>query len=189
MEGLHSCANGEWRCLSDSTWGRSHLLTLLLWVSSSGCLPSIQGQGDIWNAPVSKALKLHSTMTHRHCSQTCPSHPVHESADCPAFPGLGSARVPSLVSAPTPPCLLFHSISSCSSPAISVHFCLLCLNSFSVYRWYLRISNLIMHGFAVFSNYFMDAMYYTYFRAPQSLEWSWFLWSPWGVGWNARKGV
>lgn len=67
-------------------------------------------------------------------------------------------------------------------------FCLLYLNSFSIYRWDFRISYLIMHRFAVFSNYFMDAMFYTSFIAPQSLEMELIPSVPMGSGLECQKG-
>lgn len=79
----------------------------------------------------------------------------------------------SLRSAPTPPfsLLLFHPFpwfSSYLSPSHS--FCLLCLNSSSIYSWNFRISFWIIHGFALFANYFLDAMYYTSFIVPTELR-------------------
>lgn len=100
---------------------------------------------------VSKAPKLHSTMTHSLCSQTRPSCPVCLSPDCPAFLDLGWLSPRAQPDVCARPCFssslmspLFPWVPRYLSPPPSFSF--LCLDSSSICGWLFRIPYLIKYA-------------------------------------------
>lgn len=92
--GLGWFSRGDWQCLSNTPRVRLHtakqsLLTLMRHISRPLGQHSRLYQGaifqvDVWNSPGSKNPEASSTVTHSHCSQTCPSCPACHSPGCPA---------------------------------------------------------------------------------------------------------